>query len=133
MSKRLVDKLTIFLHHKSKFPKNKNHPDWFEAAMTWEDDWYKPREFKFELNANQGKRKQLLALAHEMVHVKQYARGEMVDDLTGAVRKWQGKFVKKGGTALGEYENYYDLPWEIEAHGREFGLYEMYKEKRRKK
>lgn len=54
----------------------------------------------------------LSTLAHEMVHVKQFAKKELDPMLT----KWNGVKVPKG-------ENYWDHPWEIEAFGRQQGLY----------
>jgi hypothetical protein len=65
----------------------------------------------------------LLTLAHEVVHVKQYATGELRDYRKRYHRtRWQGKVVD-------EHEvYYYDLPWEIEAHGREGGMYIRWQE-----
>mgnify|MGYP003328371186 CR=1 FL=1 len=57
-------------------------------------------------------------LAHEMVHVKQYAKGEMKDIFRPArMVKWHG--VKYNI----EETDYWELPFEIEAYGREKGLY----------
>jgi len=87
----------------------------------WEDDNHRPREFMIRLDASMGKRKSLITLAHEMVHVKQYAKGEMVDLVRSPRTKWMGEFIDMANT------DYWDLPWEIEAHGREIGLYERFK------
>jgi hypothetical protein len=53
----------------------------------------------------------ILTLAHEMVHVKQYAKGQ-VKNITGRTqtRYWMGKKVRK---------SYYDQPWELEAFSKE--------------
>ena len=59
----------------------------------------------------------LTVLAHEMVHVKQYAKGEMKDYIRMKSVKFQGKIYND------EEMDYWDHPWEIEAHGREKGLY----------
>jgi hypothetical protein len=65
------------------------------------------------------------SLAHEMVHVKQYATRELSDTIVvhrGRVvdtAKWKGveyKFKAKE-------DPYWDAPWELEAFGREVGLY----------
>jgi hypothetical protein len=45
----------------------------------------------------------LTTLAHELVHVKQYVKKEMPKDITEG--------------------DYWDRPHEIEAHGRETGLF----------
>lgn len=55
----------------------------------------------------------LLTLAHEMVHVKQIAKGQYTSDYTryGNIRQyWCGKKTKA---------KYLDRPWEIEAYRRE--------------
>ena len=70
------------------------------------------------LDRMMSKKETLLALAHEMVHVKQYAKGEM-KDLWRPVR-----MVRFNGEKyLHEKMDYWEQPWEIEAYGREKGLY----------
>jgi hypothetical protein len=57
----------------------------------------------------------LETVAHEMVHVKQYARKELVDqDMDGVC------FL---GKKINPDVEYWDKPYEIEAHGREVGLF----------
>ena len=71
------------------------------------------REFEIEIDKKQTLRKMLETVAHEMVHVKQFARRELHphnDD-------WYGK------TYNPKKVSYWDLPWEVEAHGRECGLF----------
>jgi len=75
------------------------------------------REFEIEIDRSQSLRKLLETVAHEMVHVKQYARRELNANIDGC---WMGKTVDPKKT------NYWDLPWEIEAHGRETGLFVRY-------
>ncbi|MDB4257190.1 hypothetical protein N9827_00855 [bacterium] len=71
------------------------------------------RTFEIEVDRSMRLRKLLETVAHEMVHVKQYARRELhpVHDT------WCGK------TYNPKKVSYWDLPWEIEAHGREVGLF----------
>ena len=71
------------------------------------------RTFEIEADRTQRMRKLLETIAHEMVHVKQYARRE----LHPVHETWCGK------TYNPEKVSYWDLPWEIEAHGREVGLF----------
>lgn len=52
----------------------------------------------------------VLTLAHEMVHVKQYARGQIKHKLGGKTYYWMGKPIRK---------QYYDQPWEVEAFSKE--------------
>ena len=71
------------------------------------------REFEIEVDRSQRLRRLLETVAHEMVHVKQYARRELHPDTNA----WMGK------TYNPDKISYWDLPWEIEAHGREVGLF----------
>lgn len=61
------------------------------------------REFEIEINKTLGQREMLQTLAHELVHVKQYIRKEF--------------------DPAEEKMDYWDRPTEIEAHGRECGLF----------
>lgn len=70
------------------------------------------REFELEIHKKLPLRKLLTTVAHEMVHVKQYARKELKQDYD-----WLGK------TYSPKKVSYWDQPWEIEAHGRETGLF----------
>jgi hypothetical protein len=75
------------------------------------------REYELEIDHTVGLRRMLETVAHEMVHVKQYARNEMSDTAI------QTKFYKWKDTLVPETTDYWDLPWEIEANGREVGLF----------
>lgn len=70
------------------------------------------RFFELEIDKNLSLRRLLTTVAHEMVHVKQYARKELQEDYD-----WLGK------TYSPDKVSYWDQPWEIEAHGREVGLF----------
>lgn len=52
----------------------------------------------------------LVTLSHEMVHVKQYAKGQVKASRSCKTHYWMGKQVRKG---------YYEQPWEIEAYSKE--------------
>ncbi len=85
----------------------------------WDDDERPYRDFEIRIDSMMNTQAMLRALAHEMVHVKQYAFDELVDKSITYVF-WQGKkhlFTEK---------NYWDQPWEIEAYGKELGLYEHF-------
>jgi len=75
-----------------------------------------PREFLIEIHPGLGARTILGVLAHEMVHVKQYVRGQYRGELSrnGKMRRiWLGKQYSVA---------YMKRPWEIEAFGREMEL-----------
>lgn len=83
------------------------------------EDWadsYRPREFVIRADSRINKRDMLITVAHEMVHMKQFARGELYHSSVKHANKWKGKWYKQDS-------EYWDLPWEIEAHGRELGLF----------
>ena len=82
-------------------------------------DTKNPREFDIEVDYKLSMRQILETIAHEMVHVKQYARNEMCDADNPSTNKtsWKSNSVCTKST------EYWDLPWEIEAHGREVGLF----------
>ena len=122
-SKRLRNNLEINIHMR-------NHPESGEAMIDEFDDRRRPRSFrvildrtKMEFNDSGEERTDaevaleiLKTLGHELVHVKQYALGELTTDRYGALR-YNG--VHYNPKNLLEY---FDLPYEIEAYGREKGL-----------
>jgi hypothetical protein len=95
--------------------------DW-DGYTEWQgDNNYRPKEYVVAIKPVGTRKKQLMVLAHELTHVKQYARGEMVDSARqSAVIRWYRKPVDFDKTP------YYDQPWEVEAIGRELGLYTYY-------
>jgi len=66
-------------------------------------------EFEVDVKNTLPLREMLVTLAHELVHVKQYINGEMPEKLSEG--------------------DYWDRPHEIEAHGRETGLFIRWAEK----
>lgn len=87
------------------------------------------RNFKLEI-LHDGSEDPVETLAHEMVHVKQYAKKELGEDVVIASRgskkqeltKWKGELWKPKS----KEDPYFDSPWEIEAFGRSIGLYERW-------
>lgn len=110
MTDRLLDKLSIqvvFKKFTNKF-----------SGYCYGD---KNKTYIIEVNTNKTKRNQVRTLFHEMVHVKQFAKGELkFYTYKHELAKWMGE--EHNDT---DYE-YCDLPWEIEAHDRESELYRMY-------
>lgn len=52
----------------------------------------------------------ITTLAHEMVHVKQYAKGQITHGKNPKSKYWMGRPVKA---------DYFNTPWEIEAYSKE--------------
>ena len=113
MHRNLIDNISLQI----KFSKTLYKDCGNLGNITWEDDNYKPREFVMEIDNTVRLRRVLESVAHEMVHLKQFAKGEMRDMMTADKTEWFGQ------TLHSRSHDYYDLPWEIEAHGREVGLF----------
>lgn len=114
LAPRLVGKLTIDI----ELINDLRGKEQLAGDCIWEDSTYRPREFIMRVDSSQSLQEMLETVAHEMVHVKQYARGELKDlSYSCRVCKWKGK------TLEWEKIHYYDHPWEIEAHGRERGIF----------
>lgn len=77
---------------------------------------YKPRMFLIVLKKKKSISSMLTTLAHEMVHVKQYAYCELSENHY----MWEGKDYSK--------KSYFQLPWEQQAMMLEHFLYRLYKE-----
>lgn len=84
----------------------------------------RPRTFEIEVHSKMRLRKLLETVAHEMVHVKQYAKSELYQGQRVNKHRWQGKWMSNN-------LSYWDQPWEIEAHGREAGLFVQWAEAER--
>jgi len=94
------------------------------AYCEWIGDSSRPKKFKIAMNPNLGAKRTLEVLAHEMVHVKQYTKRELKDYVNSNHVKWHG--VKMHYDEQ-NYEQYFESPWEIEAYGRQVGLYNGFK------
>ena len=122
-SKRLRDNIEINIHLK-------HHSNEGEAMLNEETNRYRPRSFRvildhhrMRINEITGEERTdmewfaeiLKTLAHEIVHVKQYALGEL---------KWRdaGLLYKGVNHEAMSLMEYFELPYEIEAYGREKGL-----------
>ena len=113
MGKRIIANLDININLKRNLRKNTD----CEGTAIWEDDNIRPKEFTIEIDAGEKIRNLLIILAHEMVHIKQWAKNEMYEYCKpGEVRFNKTKFNM---TEI----DYWDYPWEIEAFGRQLGLF----------
>ena len=114
MGKRLMNSLVIHINLR----RNLITKEGCEGTAIWEDDnCDRPREFTIELDLTYSIRDVLITLAHELVHVKQWAKGEMYEyTKSPMVRFHKTKFEL-------DDINYWDYPWEIEAFGKQLGLF----------
>jgi hypothetical protein len=122
MSKRLCANLKIRLFFKDDLLKKHR----LEAQCAWEDDNLRPREFAVTVDSGLTRHRMLLSLAHEAVHIKQYATGELRYFIRGCACRWRGKPINEDRIP------YTELPWEIEAWGRERELLESFLETRKR-
>lgn len=85
----------------------------FYGSVIWEDDNHRPRSYDMELCNYLTDRTLYKVLAHEIVHIRQYATGDLKDLATQAnYCKWKNKLVQSEGKGR---ISYFKLPWEIEA------------------
>jgi hypothetical protein len=119
MSKRLYQTLHINIKFEDILRTEK-----LEGECVWEDDNRRPKEYTIRLHTFKSARKILIALAHEFVHVKQFAKGELVDYMSKGIIAWKREKFNFSLT------NYNDMPWEKEALENEMILYNLFKESR---
>jgi hypothetical protein len=114
---RLAPRLTVHVNITNLHRSQGN-----SGSCTWTDRRWRPRCFEIEIEASIGVDRTLRILAHEMVHVKQFARGEMTDSTDLGMVRFGGRLHR-----LRDDDGYWTQPWEIEAYGREPGLYHRFK------
>lgn len=90
------------------------------ACMEWMDNNRHPRRFTIYIyTPPKVSLKYIVStLAHEMVHVKQFVKNELIDLPSTDYNVSVFKNKKYNLNRI----SYYDQPWEIEAYGRERGL-----------
>jgi hypothetical protein len=110
-SKRLRDNINIVIKFNSKLK-------YWGLAYIDDMDLHpsRPRDFIIEIHPWLGAALILKTLAHEMVHIKQYARCEINDSLS----KWKDQRIDSDNL------DYYKHPWEMEAYSMEVGLLTKY-------
>lgn len=112
--KRIINNLEISIKFEPTLLKHSGDM----ACCCYLDGPVRPRMFHIEIDKSLSLVSIMLCLFHEMVHVKQYAKNELYDSSRNEkAYKWQGKWYNE------DKMHYFDQPWEIEAHGREKGLF----------
>jgi len=89
-------------------------------------EYRKHREFVIELNRNLPYYEQVETLAHEMVHLKQFARNEWKMYEQDGLYSWMGRRIYVPDDKFSE--RYRKLPWEKEAYLSEPWLAGFYRE-----
>jgi len=122
MSKRMADSLEVSISlYKDLFLKEGSYGD----VEVLDEEARRPKKFKIRVDSCMTLRNMLTTVAHEMVHVKQYATEEM----RGLSRRTSFiPMTKYKGELYYDHMSYWEQPWELEAHGWERGLFEMWAE-----
>ena len=121
-SKRLRNYISIDVHFR-------HHAAEGEAMLHEDANPYRPRAFRVVIDHHRLEKDSygrvrdttewahevLKTLAHELVHVKQYVMGEL------SIRK-EGLCYRGVHHTVDTLTEYFELPYEIEAYGREKGL-----------
>jgi hypothetical protein len=111
LSSRIELKIILSKKHLSKG---------IDGYCDWMDNSKSPRMFEIVVRPSLKSEDLLQLLAHEMVHLKQFAKNELFDYSCGSKSRFNGKVYTR------DKIDYWFLPWEIEAYGRERGLYVKY-------
>jgi hypothetical protein len=99
------------------------------SCITHDD--FEPREFFMELDGELDAEEAFRTLAHEMVHVKQFALGELKSKLVNGVP--QDTWKQKNYTFASEDDLLYFAPWEVEAYGLSEGLLHKFNQYHKKR
>lgn len=110
ISKKILDNIYLQISFNSKIDV------YGYASIEEHNNSGKARAFKIEIHPGIGARNILKCLAHEMVHIKQYAYGETNDSLS----RWKGVRINSDDI------DYWIHPWEIEAYGMEVGIFQKF-------
>jgi hypothetical protein len=100
-----------------KFKKNLRTKTCNSANMHVLDEKVKHRRFSIHIDSTMGFGDILRSLAHECVHIYQYATGRLRNSKDHMMSYWYDKLIDTRKVS------YWDLPWEIDAEGREKGLF----------
>ena len=118
MSKRLQKNLWLEFELTRELYKSEGNL----GDVMWNDRNHSPRDYSIRIDITVPRRRILESVCHEMVHVKQYARNELRELTSQKRHRFRGEYYDHD-------MDYYDEPWEIEAHGREVGLFVRWAEK----
>lgn len=125
MDEELLDEIAITIEFKPDLLKKLEIAGWSWPIENKDPKDLYPRLFVIEVDPIINMRRILLTIAHELIHVKQWALRELhSQDSEKATAVWKNKLYKND---IDDDEVYWDMPWEVEATGREYGLYKRFK------
>jgi hypothetical protein len=114
MSRRIARKLNVNI----VFTKLKK----FQGTVTPVDDSVPyPRDFDIEIEPRMSKCKIFLALAHEFIHIKQFATGELKDFVRTPKTRWKKRIYNTSD------DNDINSPWEKQCLVMENQLYHAWR------
>jgi len=117
LSNLILKRLSHNIHIEIRFIKDKIKNEGCCADIYCVDRPQKARIFDFEIDNNLSYKATICSIAHELVHARQFARGELSS-------AHYPPFLLYKGEMINESENrYFDLPYEFEPHAREDDLY----------
>ena len=119
VSNPLMDKMVVFA---SDFLELDN-----DITVDFEDDFeetagwcsYDEDGVTIGINPTMSRTEICKTLFHEMVHAKQYVRGDLISGVGNKPSRWKGKYVIA-------VQNYWDLPWEKEAYETENAMWDIF-------
>jgi hypothetical protein len=87
-------------------------------------------KFYLHFNPNQSYKRIIQAMIHELTHVKQVSKGELLPNKDYTAILWKGKeyiTAKDYGKLMkSNISEYVKLPWEVEANNNMIGLYSTF-------
>lgn len=121
ISKDMMPRLCGSLFIEVEFVKRLYTKEKIYGDLGWTDlDSRYPRDFNMRIDAGLSKKDMIETIAHELTHVKQYARCELKHYFRALNRsRWKGQIY--------EDIKYEERPWEIEAEQNEKIYYEKFK------
>ena len=121
ISNALMDSMVIFATDFLEIEKEIeiDFDDDFEGSCGW--CTYDDGEIIIGINPKLNKEQICRTLFHELVHAKQYIKGELISGIGLKPSRWFGVPYKG--------ENYWDLPWEKEAYETEDAMWDIFSNK----
>ena len=94
---------------------------WADGFCQYEDSNIRPRSFVLEISKDLEGEELIKTIAHELVHVKQYVKGELKERYKpNYYHMWHKELI------IVNEDNFYDVPWEVEARKLEQELFLLF-------